>query len=630
MKNFRSRMRWLSIVIMVLGFIEWSSSRLVAIDLTKVVKKKENHPKIESVLEALAGKYTRSKMAAQDFARENKILLKDDLVTVILVPPWGKDASVIDQAALNLYGATVEATSRHLMRAKIPLSSLEKVADEVAGVSYIRRPWAPAPAGVTSEGVELTGASRYLDAGYEGQNTKVAIIDLGFSEWEYTQSQGELPSALITRDFTGEGLGTGLWHGTGVAQVVYDMAPQAQLYLVKIADEVDLENAKDYCIAEGVNIINHSWGWPNTNFTDGSGLVCEIANDARDHGILWVNAAGNAAHQHYQESFRDDDGDGWHEFASGVETNAVEVNSEADEIRICLTWDSWPETDQDYDLYLYDSELNVVASSTNLQTGTQPPTEEIRYTSPDPGTYYIAVHRNNASSRQRLKVFTFGLNLQYQTVAYSIWPPADAAGVVAVAAIDQANWQTGPQESYSSRGPTDDGRIKPDISGPDGVRIFGGYLGGHWGTSYAAPHVAGAASLILSAMPGLSSGQLQSYLESWAVDMGEAGKDNIYGSGRLRLLLVAANLEDVIVYPNPFMPEVGHTKVTFAALTEGATIRIFNIAGQLVKKQEVSWQYSWDWDVKNMNGEKLARGIYIWMVTNPAGERKTGKIAVIR
>ena len=142
--------------------------------------------------------------------------------------------------------------------------------------------------------------------------------------------------------------------------------------------------------------------------------------------------------------------------------------------------------------------------------------------------------------------------------------------------------------------------------------------------------MAGAAALVLSAMPGLSPDELQSYLESWAVDMGATGKDSVYGSGRLRLRLVAANLKSLIVYPNPFKPAVGHTRITFAALTERATIRIFTLAGELVKKQDVSGQYSWDWDAKNTDGEKLARGIYIWVVTNPAGEKRTGKIAIIK
>jgi len=517
-----------------LWFIVWPGGLLLAKDLSGLTKGKKYHPKMESILGMLADKYSQGRGVAREFAYQRKIPFQDDQVTVILVPPLGMNASAIDEGSLSLYGATVEAVSRHLIRARIPISRLVEIAENVAGVSYIRLSLTPLPGSVISEGVALTNAVGYHSAGYEGQNTKVAVIDLGFNELEMVQNAGELPSNVITKDFTGTGLTTGSNHGTKIAEIVYDMAPRAQLSFIKIADEVDLENAKDYCITEGEDIINHSWGWPNTNFTDGTGLICDIANDAQSHNILWANAAGNAAREHYQDFFTDVNSDSWHEFAPGDETNPIQVLG--DDITIFLTWDAWPTTKQDYDLYLYDSDFNLVASSTNAQTGTQPPTEKVVYTPSYYGTYNIMIHKFSATGNEELKLFTFNCDLQYHTPAYSLWPPADATGVMSAGAIDQANWETGPQESYSSQGPTNDGRVKPDISGPDGVsRYAGGSVGRGYGTSYAAPHVAGAASLLLSRYPTYTADQLQLTLENWAVDMGTPGKDDIYGYGRLML-----------------------------------------------------------------------------------------------
>jgi len=525
------------ILIMVgVSFIAWTGGSVLAEDLSELTKEEKYHPKMESVLGVLADKYSQDIAVARDFAYQRKIPFEDYQVTVILVPPPGKEASAIDKKSLNLYGATVEAVSRHLIRAKVPISKLVEIADEVDGISYIRLPHTPLPASVISEGVALTNAVDYHSAGYEGQNTRVAVIDLGFNGLEMVQNAGELPSNVIAKDFTGTGLTTGSNHGTKVAQIVYDMAPRAQLYLIKVADEINLENAKDYCITDGVDVINHSWVWPNTNFTDGTGLICNIANDAESHNILWVNAAGNAAREHYQHFFTDTDGDGWHEFAPGDETNPIQVFR--DDITIFLTWDAWPTTDQDYGLYLYDSDFNLVASSTNVQTGTQPPTEKIIYTPPGYGTYNIMIRRSNATGNQELKIVTFNCDLQYHTAAHSLLPPADAVGVMSAGAIDQAYWETGPQESFSSQGPTNDGRIKPDISGPDGVsRWAGGGVATSYGTSYAAPHAAGAASLLLSRYPTYTADQLRLTLENWAIDMGTLGKDNIYGYGRLMLEL---------------------------------------------------------------------------------------------
>ena len=110
---------------------------------------------------------------------------------------------------------------------------------------------------------------------------------------------------------------------------------------------------------------------------------------------------------------------------------------------------------------------------------------------------------------------------------------------MAVGAINYNNWTTGPQASYSSRGPTNDGRIKPDIMGPDNVSsdVYGS---GFAGTSASSAHVAGAAALILDKNPGISVEQLWNSLISTAIDMGSPGKDNIYGYGRLNLDINAA------------------------------------------------------------------------------------------
>ena len=763
----------LIVFFLVVGFMEVFGRSLLATDLARNLEIKKYHPKLESVLGRLAEEYSQSRTAAQRFAGQRSIPLENDQVRVILVPPPGEDTSAIDQTTLVLYGVTIEAISRHLMRARIPISLLEEIADKAEGISYIRLPYQPSSdmsseesikvsnslsgsqvypqqvsLGVISEGVELTGASDYHDLGYKGEGTKVAVIDAGFNNLTNSQNNGELPGTVITKDFTGTGLETGRDHGTGVAEIVYDMAPGVQLYLIKIADEVDLENAKDYCIGQGIDIINHSWVWENTNFTDGTGLICDIANDARSKGILWVNAAGNYAKSHYQGFFADADNDGWHEFSTEDETN--DVQHEGESLDVYLTWDSWPTTDQDYDLYLYDSDFNLIGSSVTRQTGPQPPTEEIRLSDLPSGNYFIMVKKYGATGDQEIKIFS-NFHLEYQTPQHSLDSPADATGAIAVGYIEINNWSAGPQGLDSSQGPTNDGRIKPDIMGPAGVSSFTWGIGDY--TSAATAHVSGAAALILSRCPGYSVGQLQLALEGWAVNMGSPGKDNIYGFGRLRLLapsllswtgetdyesdglnpekgdtstdfvyrikytnennyapkdeypkvhilkngfgiagspftmngvdptdttytdgkvysyiknglvggtdytyyfeaydvrngvlavgaptgekagpltVIPANLENLIVYPNPFSPWKGHSQINFDGLTSDAKIRIFTLTGKLLKEEEVSWQYSWTWLVKNMTGEELARGIYLWIVTNTAGGRRIGKIAIIR
>ena len=126
----------------------------------------------------------------------------------------------------------------------------------------------------------------------------------------------------------------------GVTEVVHDMAPGAQLYLLKVDNEVDLGNAEEYCIANGIDIINHSVGWFLVAFYDGTGVIDDIANEAYAHGILWVNSAGNSANTHYYATLTDTDGDRRHEFAPGDEALDFLANGDTT-VEIAVSWDAY-------------------------------------------------------------------------------------------------------------------------------------------------------------------------------------------------------------------------------------------------------------------------------------------------
>jgi len=102
--------------------------------------------------------------------------------------------------------------------------------------------------------------------------------------------------------------------------------------------------------------------------------------------------------------------------------------------------------------------------------------------------------------------------------------PANIPGVITVGATDPNDVVA----SFSGRGPELD-LVAPGTSIPTLVRS-GCCLNGS-GTNLAAAHVAGAAALLLS--EGVSAAQIPNLLYQSAQDLGAAGRDDIYGNGRL-------------------------------------------------------------------------------------------------
>lgn len=117
----------------------------------------------------------------------------------------------------------------------------------------------------------------------------------------------------------------------------------------------------------------------------------------------------------------------------------------------------------------------------------------------------------------------------------SILTPASYPESFAIAATDSSN----KLASFSSRGPGfHQGVLKPDISAP-GVSILSAWPGGGYaygsGTSMAAPHVAGAAALLLAANPNLTPEDMEEALKGTALALTDAeyptSPNAGYGSG---------------------------------------------------------------------------------------------------
>jgi bacillopeptidase F len=120
--------------------------------------------------------------------------------------------------------------------------------------------------------------------------------------------------------------------------------------------------------------------------------------------------------------------------------------------------------------------------------------------------------------------------------------PANDLGSLSVGAVDSAASVTG----FSSRGPSACGDgLYPGVAAPGKDVLTAGltsnglnpenYAFGT-GTSFAAPHVAGALALLKGAFPDASISELERAVNEGAFDLGAAGPDNDSGAGLLDLV----------------------------------------------------------------------------------------------
>ena len=248
-----------------------------------------------------------------------------------------------------------------------------------------------------------------------------------------------------------------------------------------------------------------------------------------------------------------------------------------------------------------------------------------------------------------------------------ITPPADGFDVLAIGAVDR----DGQVLPFSSRGPTFDGRIKPDLMAMGaGVTSINtttreGFSSDHLGTSSATPLAAGAVALLMEAFPLAT---VQDIVNTLRMTASQSDKpDNIAGYGVIRARAAYDRLLDqfghtglpkpVAVqpvsdllpttlgklkqgelfqnYPNPFNPE---TWIPFKLASAGEVIiQIYNLDGRLVNILELGRLPAGDysakhraayWNGRNFDSERAASGTYFY-VLEFQGETDTRKMILL-
>ncbi|WP_421895075.1 S8 family serine peptidase [Marinoscillum sp.] len=165
--------------------------------------------------------------------------------------------------------------------------------------------------------------------------------------------------------------------------------------------------------------------------------------------------------------------------------------------------------------------------------------------------------------------------------------PADATGVLAVGSVNP----DGSRSSFSSVGPTSDGRVKPDVmamgsfttifyvSGDEGVISTGN------GTSFASPQMAGYAAGIWQANPGWSNREVTDAIKKSANRA--FAPDSLYGYG-IPHYPMAVTDTTFKVYPNPFRDNIITINFGNLEFDNKVEISLYDLQGKELYLREIS------------------------------------------
>lgn len=476
--------------------------------------------------------------ARERAAAQNMQVREDGKAYILIADGWDTD-KMIDTEELRSIGLDVKDHYRNVAGCWVKPQDLISVAQQLPE-KYLMR--SSNRFSIDHEGVLVTNALSYKNTGgANGQGVKIAIIDLGFQLLDDAQDMGTAPDPPAdTTDWTGTGLMTGTKHGTGCTEICFEYATQATYYLHKINGEVQLGNAINQAINDGVDLITSSISYYNTGWADGSGTVCAAVQDATDAGIIFFHGSGNFHQDHWQGIFNTTDGDDWHEYVVGDETNEATVGTGSNNsITVNLQWEGTPNSTNDYDLYLFnEANGNLLASATLTNDF-----ETLTWTNNTGSsvTVEVAVFRFN-SSQDEFEIFvSSGQNLQFNQTGSSSASPSNSLEdlCITVGAIRNTEYDDDdPQaESFSSRGPTNGGRIVPDLIAPDGLTLVS-YPEQFFGSSAGGPNTCGLTAVLWSEHDYLSATGIKELVRGLAAlynDWGDPGKDNTYGDGGIYL-----------------------------------------------------------------------------------------------
>jgi hypothetical protein len=410
-----------------------------------------------------------------------------------------------------------------------------------------------------------------------GTGVKIGVLSDGVSNLAASQALGDLGPVTVLPGQGGSGD-----EGTAMLEIIHDLAPGAQLFFATAFNGITsfAQNIRDLRTAGCDIIVDDVFYFVETPFQDGQapsvvsntngGAVIQAVNDVTAAGAMYFSSAGNSGNLTdgtsgvWEGDFADGGPTGapipagsagnFHNFG-GQNFNTLTVANTTSPIG--LYWsDPLGGSTNDYDLFrLNAAGTSIIASSTNIQNGTQDPYEQISQSTANPRV--VIVKKTGAAGRYlhlNANRGRFSLATSGQTHGHSHALNAfSCAATPAVGPFPGPFTSANVSETFTSDGPRRiffqaDGtpytpmnfsatggivRQKPDITAADGVSVtgVGGFPSPFFGTSASAPHAGAIAGLLKSANPAFTPAQIRTALTSSAIDIESAGVDRDTGAG---------------------------------------------------------------------------------------------------
>lgn len=493
--------------------------------------------------------------------------------------------------ALQGIGMEGTATAGYLVSGRLPVGQIGALA-ALPGVRAARAAmWTTHIGAVTSQGDSSMHSSFVRSAfGINGTGETVGVLSdsynfLGGAAADI--ASGDLPGPGNPNGFT-----TAINviqdngktdEGRAMLQIVHDVAPGAHLmFATANGGEANFATNIGKLRAAGCNIIVDDVGYfAEPMFQDG--VIAQACDATRAAGDSYYSAAGNEARAAYESPFNSgahyNSGDipsaggapaflggTAHAFSTGPEDDFQSFTIGGNgTLTVALEWDQpfasvsgGSGCQVDVDFYLLNAaHTQVVGGSVNNNIGNDA-VEVIQFTNPSSSAqnYNLMIVLHSGAAPGKIKYVSFsGPANNHLTNSGSIYGHPNALGAYAVGAaayFSTPAFGTSPPviENFSSAGTTPilfttsgaatfDARAhKPDITAPDGGdnTFFGGDRDGNGlpnfsGTSAAAPHAAAVAALLKQAKSSATPSDIESAMESTALDMDVAGFDNNTGAG---------------------------------------------------------------------------------------------------